>query len=94
VIGATAGARAIDYGRAAAASRGRNLEMSTGERASLDRREGGAENEPRAEGSARTVWRLSVPGVCRLIDDPERLALVLRSRPDASVVRLRRGRLV
>jgi len=32
--------------------------------------------------------------VCRLIDDPERLALVLRSRPDASVVRLRRGRLV
>jgi hypothetical protein len=68
--------------------------MSTTERASLDRRDGGAENEPRAEGSARTVWRLSVPGVCRLIDHPERLALVLRSRPDASVVRLRRGRLV
>jgi hypothetical protein len=67
--------------------------MSTTERASLDRRDAGAENEPRAETTERVVWRLTVPGMCRLIDDPERLALVLRSRPDASVAQLRRGRL-
>jgi hypothetical protein len=68
--------------------------MSTTEPVRPGRRDGGADDEPRTEGSARAVWRLVVPGVCRLIDDPERLALVLRSRPDASVVRLRRGRLV
>lgn len=34
------------------------------------------------------LWRVAVPGVCRLVDDPDRLARLVRSRPDATVVRL------
>jgi hypothetical protein len=38
------------------------------------------------------LWRVATPGVCRLVDDPQRLASLLEGRPDASVVRLGRGR--
>lgn len=34
------------------------------------------------------LWRVAVLGVCRLVDDPERLARLVRARPDATVVRL------
>ncbi len=34
------------------------------------------------------LWRVATPGVCRLVDDPERLVRLVRSYPDATVVRL------
>lgn len=49
--------------------------------------------EPASEGRPKTLlWRVAVPGVCRLVDDPQRLASLLNRRPDASVARLGRGR--
>lgn len=47
---------------------------------------------PSAEPMRRPVWRVATPGVCRLVDDPDRLAGILRGRPDATVARLGRGR--
>jgi hypothetical protein len=44
--------------------------------------------------AARTevLWRVAIPGVCRLVDDPEQLARLARRHPDASITRLGRGR--
>ncbi len=40
------------------------------------------------EARPNPLWRVAVPGVCRLVDDPDRLARLVRARPDATVVRL------
>lgn len=55
-----------------------------------DGRNGGPARVARAArgGSPHQLWRVATPGVCRLVDDPDRLARLLRSRPDAIVVRL------
>lgn len=66
---------------------------TTGTRAARTREErlgSAAKRTVRAEPC--TLWRVAVPGVCRLIDDPERLREAVRRRPDASVVLVGRGR--
>lgn len=42
--------------------------------------------------SAVSLWRVAVPGVCRLVDDPERLVWLLRLHPEARVTRLGKER--
>lgn len=38
--------------------------------------------------SAVALWWVATPGVCRLVDDPERLVRLLRLHPEARVTRM------
>ncbi len=63
--------------------------MRTSQPTSEGRNGGPARIETAPREPARgQLWRVATPGVCRLVDDPERLARLVRSRPDATVVRL------